>query len=67
MALKVKLMPENRVVEMDEKRARVEAIVRKLGLPLEMVVVLKNGNIATSDEVVGEDDEVVVMRAVSGG
>ncbi len=67
MALKVKLMPENKVVEMDEKKARVETIVRRLGLPLEMVVVLKNGNIATSDELVSEEDELVVMRAVSGG
>ena len=67
MPLRVKLMPDNRVIELNAGKTRARDLVRKLGMPEEMVVVLRNGEIVTGDETLSEDDEVVVMRAVSGG
>lgn len=67
MTLRVKLMPENRVMELDLRKARVREILRTVGLPQEMAVVLRNGRIVTGEEMVEEGDDIVVMRAVSGG
>jgi len=67
VSLKVRLMPENKTLELEASKIRVGELVRRIGVPAEMVVVLRNGQPVTSDETVGEEDDVVVMRAVSGG
>ncbi len=65
--VRVRLLPENRVVSIDVERIRVEELLRRLGLSVESAVVVKNGRPLLDWEEISGDEEVTVIRAVSGG
>lgn len=65
--VRVVLLPEGRVVELGKRKMRVDELLRELGLSVESAVVLRGDEPLFEWEVVGEDEEVRVMRAVSGG
>lgn len=65
--VKVVLMPDNRVVDLGRRKFKVSELLRELGMSVESAVVLKSGRPLFEWDVVGEDDEVTVYRAVSGG
>ena len=66
--LRVRLMPENRVREVEvEGPVRAAELLRLLGLPVEAAVVVVNGRVVPEWEEIKPDGEVLVIRAVSGG
>lgn len=50
-----------------EKGARIEELLEELGINRETVLVRLNGEVCVEEEVLGEGDEVEIIRAVSGG
>ncbi|GAB6147498.1 hypothetical protein JCM10135_00390 [Stetteria hydrogenophila] len=68
MPVRVKLVPEGRVVEVRvEGSVRAGALLRMLGLNPESAVVLRSGTPLTEDEEVRDGEEVEVVRVLSGG
>ncbi len=49
------------------ERLSVRRLLERLGLLPETVVVVKNGEIVTEDEMLDPGDEVELIRVVSGG
>jgi thiamine biosynthesis protein ThiS len=49
------------------ERMRVRALLEKLGILPETVVVVRNEEIVTEDEWLDVEDDVEVIRVVSGG
>ena len=61
------VLPENRRVQLELETGRVRELLHKLGMSIEDAVVLRDGRPMLDDEVLGEGDEVRVLRAASGG
>jgi sulfur carrier protein len=60
-------MPDGSRIEMAEDEARIEAILRKLDINSEEVIVAKNGRIVSEEETAGGSDELKIVRFVHGG
>lgn len=60
-------MPDGSRKEMAQKGARIEEILRVLGINPEEVIVAKNGRIVPEDETAGGSDELKIVRFVHGG
>jgi len=66
MGIRVKILPGGREETVDNV-VSVGELLERLGLDSESHVVLVNGEPATQDTRLDEDDEVVVVRVLSGG
>ena len=60
-------LPDGSKKEIAEKCARIEDILRQLGINPVEVIVAKNGMIVSEDETAGGSDELKVVRFVHGG
>ncbi|MBI2567567.1 MAG: MoaD/ThiS family protein [Candidatus Schekmanbacteria bacterium] len=56
----------NRQLELPE-RASVLKVLRHLGVLPETVVVMRNGELVARDEILYPEDDVEVIRVISGG
>ena len=63
----VELLPEKRVEEVELKAGTVRELLHRLGMSVEDAVVVKDGRPLLEDEVLGDGDKVLVLRAASGG
>jgi sulfur carrier protein ThiS len=60
-------LPDGSRKEIAEDGARIEEILKKLGINPEEVIVAKNGKIVPEEEIAGGYDELKVVRFVHGG
>ncbi|MEB3780084.1 MAG: hypothetical protein GSR85_07630 [Desulfurococcales archaeon] len=67
MGIKVKLVPDNVMVEIDADRAKASHILSKLRLDPESAVVIVDGKPVPEDDYVEAGSNVVVVRVLSGG
>lgn len=62
----VKINNQKKEIEL-RKKMTVNELLRSLNLRRESVVVLVNGEISIEEEKLGNEDEVQIISAVSGG
>lgn len=67
MVIKVRIVPENKEIEVHGDNKRVRELLKELGLSLEEAVVIKKGRVVLDDEVVKDGESIEVLLAVSGG
>lgn len=67
MVIKVRIVPENREIEVHGDNKRVRELLKELGLSLEEAIVIKGGRVVLDDEVVKDGESIEVLLAVSGG
>jgi len=60
-------LPDGSRKEMAAESARIEDILRDLGINPVEVIVAKNGRIVSEEEMAGSGDELKVVRVVHGG
>jgi sulfur carrier protein len=60
-------LPDGSRKEIAEKCARIEDILKQLGINPVEVIVAKNGKIVSEEETAGSDDELKIVRFVHGG
>lgn len=58
--------PVRKELELEGKR-RVSALFRELGLNPESYLVIRDGTLLTRDDLIGKDDTVELLSAISGG
>ena len=58
--------PVRKELELEGKR-RVSALLRELGLNPESYLVIRDRTLLTRDDMIGEDDTVELLSAISGG
>jgi sulfur carrier protein ThiS len=58
--------PQRRELELHGRR-RVEELMRELGLNPEVYIAIRGRDLLTRDQVVGEEETVEFLSAVSGG
>ena len=63
--MKVKIGKEERIFDKEIKR--VSDIFKKLNLNPEEYIVLRKNEVLTEDEILKEDDEIELIRVISGG
>ncbi len=63
--MKIKLGKE--IKEIDKNLKRVIDIFKELNLNPEEYLVIRDGKVLTEDEEVKEDDEIELIRVISGG
>jgi sulfur carrier protein len=61
------IMPDGRRQELRILGATVEDVLRDLGVNPVEVVVSKNGKVVSELELIGQDDEIRIIRIVHGG
>jgi len=67
MVIRVRILPENREIEIKEHCIRIRDLLKELGLSREEAVVLRNGRVVLEDEIAHDGDNIEVLRAVSSG
>ena len=60
-------MPDGGKREMDRDNARIEDILKELGINPVEVIVAKNGKIVSEEETAVSEDELKIVRFVHGG
>ena len=60
-------LPDGSRREIAEKCARIEDILKQLGINPVEVIVAKNGKIVSEEETACSDDELKIVRFVHGG
>ena len=66
--MKVRFVPENKVRTVNvEGKVRIKDILKLLNINLETVVVVRGGKVVTEDEFVSDEDEITILKAISGG
>jgi len=60
-------LPDGSRREIAEKCARIDDILKQLGINPEEVIVAKNGRIVPEEETAGSNDELKIVRFVHGG
>jgi sulfur carrier protein len=60
-------MPDGGKREMDRDNARIEDILKELGINPVEVIVAKNGKIVSEEEIAVSEDELKIVRFVHGG
>ncbi len=63
--VKVRVLPEGKVLDVEAER--VEDIFRELGYSREAYVALVNGKPVVESRRIKDDEEVVLVRVLSGG
>ena len=58
--------PVRKELELEGKR-HVSALLRELGLNPESYLVIRDGTLLTRDDLIGKDDTVELLSAISGG
>ena len=66
MKIKVKLHKGPKTVDVEPK-SRVIDVLTKLGINSETVLVKKSSDIVLEEEILKENDEIEVIRIISGG
>jgi sulfur carrier protein len=61
------ILPDGRCQELRILGATVEDVLRDLGVNPVEVVVSKNGKVVSELELIGQDDEIRIIRIVHGG
>ena len=61
------ILPDGSRKEIAEKCARIEDILKQLGINPVEVIVAKNGKIVPEEETAGGSDELKIVRFVHGG
>lgn len=64
--VKVFIEREKRSLE-EEFSGRISALLEKVGVNAETVVVVKNGEVVSEDERCAGDDEIRLLSVISGG
>ena len=64
--MKVRIRYPQRTVEIQGRRS-VERLLRELDFDPESALVVRDGSLLTRDIVLGPDDEVEIIPAISGG
>jgi len=67
MPVRVRIMPRGEKREVEEASISVRALVEKLGLSMEGVVVVRDGQPLLESDRVRDGEEVTVILAASGG
>lgn len=60
-------MPDGSRKEMAVHNARIEDVLKELGINPVEVIVARNGKIVTEEENAGSADELKIVRVVHGG
>ncbi|MBP7070487.1 MAG: MoaD/ThiS family protein [Methanothrix sp.] len=60
-------MPDGSRREICRDEAKIEEILKELGINPEEVIVAKNGRIVPEDEAAGGSDQLKIVRFVHGG
>ncbi len=66
MKMKIYIEKENKNLNLEFK-GTVKELLEKLNINIETVVVLKNNEIITEEEVLEEKDEIKILSVISGG
>ncbi len=61
------ILPDGSRREINQDDARIEDILKHLGINPEEVIVAKNGKIVPEEETAGGSDELKIVRFVHGG
>lgn len=64
--MRVKLLPQNTVVTFSG-RMRVASLLQKLNLLPATVMVIRDDQLLTEDELVRDEDEIEIRSVISGG
>ncbi len=64
--MRITLLPQRRQVELSGRR-RVRDILQELGLLPGTVMVIRDDELLTDEEVVGPDDTIEIRSVISGG
>jgi sulfur carrier protein len=64
--VQVKLLPQNKIITF-QGSMRVLALLRKLALTPETVLVIRGNHLLTEDELIQADDEIEIRSVISGG
>ena len=64
--MKVRIRYPRRTVELQGRRG-VHQLLEELGFDPESALVARDGKLLTRDAVIGENDEVEIIPAISGG
>ncbi len=67
MQIRIKYRGQEKVLDFDKSKVRVKDILEALGLSSDYAFVVKNGEIASEDEEINENDQIKVVNAISGG
>ena len=65
--IKVKYNYTNKTYTINKKKAKVKDILRELNILSTTVIVKKNNKIITEEDEVKDEEEIEVIRIVSGG
>lgn len=66
--MKIYIERENNTKEVSLKKpTELNKILKSMDIPLESVILIKNGDICLEDEIVEDKDEVKLLSVVSGG
>ena len=63
---KVKILGDSKEVQVEGKMSG-EVILKQLGLSSSSTIILRNGKPIPEDSLVGEDDDITIIKSFSGG
>ncbi len=63
----IRVIWEGKVGELELNSARIDEILERMGILPEGVLVAKNGEVVSEDEIARSGDEIRIIRAISGG
>lgn len=67
MKLNVRYRGENITLEFEKEKVKAIDVLKALGLSRDFAFVVKNGEIASENDIITEQDDVKVVNAISGG
>ena len=63
----IKVLYRGKEIELPEDKLKVKELLERLGLSPLSSLVVKNGEVVSEEELVGEGDNIRVINAISGG
>jgi sulfur carrier protein len=67
MEIKVKYRGKEKTLFFEKDKVKASDILKALGLSSEHAFVAKNGEIASEDDLITQEDSIKVVNAISGG